>query len=107
MLLLLLQRSGWCLLVSGGIPANHQVFGLLVTHVDVAVVFRHEVDVVEDETVPAVVLQRLQVSDVQQLCPVERCIASLHVKDKRGTSLWCCFLLVNVADDLSTTCWMT
>lgn len=46
-------------LVSRGVPANHQVFGLVVAHVQVAIVFRDQVHIMEDETVPIVVFQGL------------------------------------------------
>lgn len=46
-------------LVSRSVPANHQVFGLVVADVQIAIIFRDQVHIVEDETVPIVVFQGL------------------------------------------------
>lgn len=46
-------------LVSRSVAANHQVFGLVVAHVQIAIIFRDQVHIVEDETVPIVVFQGL------------------------------------------------
>lgn len=46
-------------LVSRSVPTDHQVFGLVVADVQVVIVFRDQVHIVEDETVPTVIFQGL------------------------------------------------
>lgn len=52
-------------LVSCGVPADHQMFGLLVADVYIMIIFGDQVDIMEDETVPTVVLQGLQIPNVE------------------------------------------
>lgn len=40
----------------------------------------------EDETLPTVVFQRLQIADIQQLCAVKSCITSLSQRGQHNKS---------------------
>lgn len=59
---------------------------LLVAGVDVVVVFRQQVDVVQEDTAPVLVSEGLAHSDVQQFCPVKSAVPPLkwQIEGKRN-----------------------
>lgn len=60
------------------------MFGLVVADVKIAIIFRDQVHIMEDEAVPVVVFQGLQVADIQQLCTIKCCITSLSEQKMEG-----------------------
>ena len=64
-------------LVSHLVDGGREMTRVLVTVVDVTVVLGQQVDIVEDEAVEVVALQRLDDADVEETTPVELVVAVL------------------------------
>lgn len=73
--------------VASAVPANHQVLGLIATHVKVEVVLRHQVHVVEYEAVPVFLLESLQIAHIQELGAIKLLTSSLLRVERKMKAL--------------------